>query len=335
MMTVDQMNAIKGELRITYQELSKESGVPLGTLQKVLGGFTKDPRASTLHSIEDALCRMKRNRELARGTFTSEKRDIQVVRDGGNYYAPFSYGSETEKADDTAQNGDDERLRTYRQRIIMPEDGNPHIYTVEEREQLPDDRRTELINGVLYDMATPTTYHQMISQYVYMRLYECIVKHGMLCHAFMAPLDVQIDRDAYTMVQPDVFVVCDESQITPGNVQGPPAFILEVLSPSTRRKDQIDKLAKYSEAGVSEYWIIDPTKREIVVYDMRDKAYEDGCDDTSTEDMREGYEVSVYHFTDRIPVLISENRCVIDMAPIKSELDRLYGENWGRPASDN
>ena len=86
-----------------------------------------------------------------------------------------------------------------------------------------------------------------------------------------SPVDVQIDRDDKTMVQPDVLVVCDRSKVIKRCIYGAPDLIIEVLSPSTRRKDMTVKLSKYSTAGVREYWLVDPDRKKIVVYDLENE----------------------------------------------------------------
>ena len=75
---------------------------------------------------------------------------------------------------------------------------------------------------------------------------------------FSAPVDVQLDCDEKTMVQPDVLVVCDREKIVPTHVYGAPDLIMEILSPATRKIDMNIKHSKYAAAGVREYWLIDP-----------------------------------------------------------------------------
>ena len=70
------------------------------------------------------------------------------------------------------------------------------------------------------------------------------------------------------MVQPDLIILCDRDKIKRWGIMGAPDFILEILSPSTRRKDCVKKLQKYSDAGVKEYWIVDPGKRLLLTYDF-------------------------------------------------------------------
>ena len=103
------------------------------------------------------------------------------------------------------------------------------------------------------------------------------------------------------MVQPDVLVVCDENNISEERVYGAPDLVIEVLSPSTRRKDLFIKAKKYSDAGVRECWIVDPRDEQVIVYD-----YEN--DNT----------VSAYTFRDQIPVGIFGGDLVIDFAEIAS-----------------
>ena len=157
-------------------------------------------------------------------------------------------------------------------------------YTVEDYYALPDEQRAELIDGVLYDMASPETLHQMVGGYIYARFLEFISKNKGNCIPLIAPLDVQLDCDNKTIVEPDVMIVCDRDKLYKNRIYGAPDFILEVLSKSTRRRDMVIKLQKYANAGVKEYWIVDPDKNQVMVYEF-DK------DD-----------VSAYSFSDEISV---------------------------------
>ncbi len=75
-----------------------------------------------------------------------------------------------------------------------------------------------------------------------------------------------MDCDSRTMVQPDVFVLCKQEKLKRFGIYGAPDFVLEILSDSTRKKDMTVKLTKYMEAGVKEYWVIDPDRRLLIVY---------------------------------------------------------------------
>ena len=140
-------------------------------------------------------------------------------------------------------------------------------YTLEDYYNLPDDRRVELIDGVIYDMGAPTFNHQTIGGKMYFEVRKYIEKKGGECTPILSPVDVCLDCDDKTMVQPDLIIICDKDKIRRWGIMGAPEFVLEVLSDSTRTKDCTKKLDKYTDAGVKEYWIIDPKKKQLIVYD--------------------------------------------------------------------
>jgi len=124
----------------------------------------------------------------------------------------------------------------------------------------------ELIEGTPYAMATPTRRHQEIS----MRLSRWMGNflEGKSCRIYAAPFAVRLEaeKDDDTVVQPDIAVICDLEKLDDKGCNGAPDIIMEILSPSTARVDQIIKLNKYIEAGVPEYWIIDPLTNSVLVY---------------------------------------------------------------------
>ncbi|MBQ4577016.1 MAG: Uma2 family endonuclease, partial [Firmicutes bacterium] len=139
-------------------------------------------------------------------------------------------------------------------------------YTLEDYYDMPEERRVELIDGVIYDMTAPHQVHQRIAMTIWGALETHIQKKAGKCMAFTSPSDVHLMKDDKTMVQPDVFVVCDRNKLTGYTVEGAPDLIVEILSPSTKRKDMTIKLNKYLEAGVREYWLVDPEKKKVIVY---------------------------------------------------------------------
>ena len=139
-------------------------------------------------------------------------------------------------------------------------------YTVEDYRALPEERRVELIDGYFYDMAAPTFLHQQIAGEIYRQIANFILDNGGNCKPLISPVDVQLDCDERTMVQPDVGILCHDDKIEKWGVYGAPDSVLEIISPSTRRKDCIKKLDKYMDAGVREYWILDPYQKKLLVY---------------------------------------------------------------------
>lgn len=180
-------------------------------------------------------------------------------------------------------------------------------YTLEDYYALPDERRVELIDGVIYEMSAPSSIHQLIGSEIRERLRAYIKEKNGNCIPFVAPIDVQLDCDDRTMLQPDVLVVCDRSKIIRRCIFGAPDFIAEILSPSTRKKDIMVKLRKYIGAGVAEYWIVDPDKKKVVVYDF------------AHEELP-----VIYGFDEEIPVGIFGGECKVNFAEIYEYISFLY-----------
>lgn len=146
------------------------------------------------------------------------------------------------------------------------------IYTVKDYRNLPEERRVELIDGYFYDMAAPTPVHQLIAGEVYRQIANFIQGKGGDWIPFISPIDVQLDCDEKTMVQPDVVILCQKEKLKKWGIYGAPDFVLEVILPSTGRKDCIKKLYKYEKAGVREYWLLDPNQKKLLVYDFEGEA---------------------------------------------------------------
>ena len=136
----------------------------------------------------------------------------------------------------------------------------------------PEGERWELINGIAFDMSpAPLRYHQDINLEL-----ATIIKiwlKGKPCKVYTAPIDVrlpdraeEIDDDIDNIVQPDIVVVCDSSKLDEKGVRGAPDWIIEILSPSTAKKDFNEKYNLYEKQGVREYWIIDPNSKTVYQY---------------------------------------------------------------------
>lgn len=179
-------------------------------------------------------------------------------------------------------------------------------YTVDDYYTLPNDKRVELIDGVFYDMSAPTTTHQRIAGEIFRQFSNFIMDNKGECVPLMSPVDVKLDCDNKTMVQPDVVVACDKDKVKRWGILGAPEFVAEIISPSTRSKDCIKKLGKYLEAGVLEYWIIDPYKKKVIVYN-----YDDGIFP------------AIYGMNGEIPVGIYDGRLKINL----NIIDEMIGDD--------
>ena len=226
-MTIEEMKQRKKELGYSNAQLAELSGVPLGTVQKIFGGATTAPRYETLRLLEGVLSE------------TPAPPPRQV-------YRPIGYDEST-------------RVRESRFRYFAKKQGE---YTVDDYYHLPKDKRFELIDGVLYDMSAPSSPHQLVGGYIYAQIFNYIIGKKGTCVPMIAPVDVQLDQDDKTMVQPDVLIVCDRDIVIRRCVYGAPDFVAEVLSPSTKKKDIYIKTQKFANAGVREYWMVDPDKQK-------------------------------------------------------------------------
>ena len=145
-------------------------------------------------------------------------------------------------------------------------------FTYRDLRSWPDDERWEIINGVAWNMtASPPTGHQGISMELSVRLHTALQNHP--CRVFASALDVFLpgdlgveEDDVTTVVEPDIMVVCDRSQLRERGCWGPPALVVEILSPYTSAKDISVKRDLYERSGVPEYWIIDPGNECVLVY---------------------------------------------------------------------
>ena len=135
----------------------------------------------------------------------------------------------------------------------------------------PDDERWELIDGESYSMSpAPARVHQE----VVVELARQIGNHlqNDPCRLYVAPFDIRLpnrdeaDDRVETVVQPDISVICDPSKLDDKGCRGAPDWIIEVISPATAAKDQIQKRDLYERHRVSEYWLVHPTDRLLFVY---------------------------------------------------------------------
>lgn len=231
----------------TTEELSRRSGVPMGTINKILSGETSSPRYDTMEALDSAF----------------REEEALMLRES----LPYEVKEE-------------ERL-----------------YTLDDYYRLPNDVRAELIDGRIFYMQSPTSTHQSIIGELYFATRLFIKERDGECQPLMAPLDVQLDCDDKTMVQPDFMIICDKEKIWKDRIYGAPDFVAEVLSPSTRKRDTDIKILKYKSAGVREYWIVDIDKERVICYFFEE----------------DGFMPNIYTFQNEVPVRIYDGELKIRM----------------------
>ena len=179
-------------------------------------------------------------------------------------------------------------------------------YTYADLLSWDDGVRYELYDGVPVALASPSFDHQRISMELSRQLANYLVDKP--CQIFAAPFDVRLfeekDDDPHNVdkvCQPDLMIVCDPEKIDQRGIRGAPDLVVEILSDSTRRNDQLVKYRMYQKAGVREYWVVDPRTRVLLVH-------------TLEEDGQYGSPY-VYCPSDTVPMTIAED-CSVDLSSV-------------------
>ncbi len=313
---VERLIALRGKTGMSYVEIAKRSGVPLSTVQKIFCHVTENPRNRTVDAIRRVL-------EEPFGLDDAARRELTRRREALPQPLRSAFIDEQERLVTFTGSGE-KHIADYM-------DGKPVDYflvreaslpyqavrltdktncTLVDYEAVPEDRRMELIDGRLYDMAAPTSVHQILTAEIWYQLRRYVGKKKGKCRPMIAPLDVQLDQPKGTppelvdnMLQPDVVVYCNPDQLDEKRAYLAPDFVAEVLSPSTQKRDMSHKLWKYQRAGVREYWMVDPRKEKVVVYNWTGEG-----------------EMTIYGFDEQIPVAIYDGDLVIDFAEIQDQL---------------
>ncbi|MDC7292761.1 Uma2 family endonuclease [Butyrivibrio sp. DSM 10294] len=287
-MTIDEMKQRKKELGFSFKMLSELSGVPLGTVQKIFNGETKAPRYETIEKLSRIL--------MPKPASYLKYIDAELLSPGGVMEEPAVYNG----------NGRTIDLEHFGGKVQGE-------YTIEDYYALPNDVRVELIDGYFYYMTASMTRHQLFVGELFRAISNYIRDNKGKCIPFMAPTDVQLDCDNKTIVQPDIFILCNPDKLTEKNLFGNPDFIIEVLSPSTSRKDRYIKTRKYKDAGVREYWLVDPWKKNVLVYIFDAKGNDD--------------DIAIYGFDKQVPVGIYDGKLKIDFRDIDEYIEQVYGKS--------
>lgn len=173
------------------------------------------------------------------------------------------------------------------------------IYTYADYLKFPEDTVVEIIDGRISAISpAPSRIHQEIITEILSELRNYIKSNNGPCEVYVAPFDVILKNDdeeagdSKNIVQPDISVICDRNKLTDKGCTGSPDMIVEVVSLSNSRDDYVKKLNLYEQFKVKEYWIVNPIKKNILVYALTDKGY----------DMPD-----MYTFNDKVKVNIYDN----------------------------
>lgn len=183
-------------------------------------------------------------------------------------------------------------------------------YTYVDYLSWPEDERVEIIDGDSYLLAAPSRIHQKVLSELHRQIANFLV--GKECEVYPAPFHVVLDlegntsneEDIQNIFEPDITIVCDTSKLDDAGCKGTPDMIVEVISPSTARRDKIVKFNKYEQAGVKEYWIIEPQEKIVSVFTLQ-------------ENLRYG-RPNLYTNEDQVKVTIFDD-LIIDLQMVLSE----------------
>ena len=181
---------------------------------------------------------------------------------------------------ETARKPDDsQEILTYEQYQSLPEglrmevyDGVPYDMegnrlSVKELLKMADKQKSWIIHPIV-GMASPSIAHQDLSGELFYEIKRYIKEHGGKCKVFSAPCDLTITDNPLSYVQPDLMVVCDKSKLGKNRCEGAPDLVMEIVSQGSRLRDYVEKTKIYMDIGVREYWIVDPGKEKVLVYNF-------------------------------------------------------------------
>ncbi|MGN0169368.1 MAG: Uma2 family endonuclease [Lachnospiraceae bacterium] len=239
---VDEIRKLKERRGYSVAQLSRYSGVPVGTIQKILSGATKQPRQATLLALQQVL------------TGREEDYDGKSIQ--------YAMQASTDGVRETAKHS-----QGIRKKSLDSHNAGQNCQRTEE------DERCELIDGKLYDMGCPSLLHQELVHFLDLKISEYILRHRGKCRVYEGPVAVRMeDSDQFELV-PDLLVLCDLTKRNKWGVLGGPDLVLEVSSASTKKRDTGIKLSTYMNMGVREYWILNPEQRILMIHHFESEEY--------------------------------------------------------------
>ncbi len=294
-MDVKELKERKKALRLTTAQLACLAELPVSTVSKIMTGETKKPSYITIEKIDKALAREEM---LARVRVYVDELLAYVREHPGEQVDQIGFEKEYRKRHNlnnaplpyaiTMAHGE-----RFDGSLALSGDGR---VTSRILSDIGEDRRIELIDGHLIINEMPGLAHQMMVQNLGKIIDRFIDENNGKCLLFSVGVNVRLDEDDYTVVIPDITVLCDKSKLEEKGIAGAPDWVIEVVSPSTRGLDYKTKMHKYMNAGVREYWIIDLEKEKVVTY-------------IEGEPMM----VYVYEFSDEVPVYIYDGKLKINV----------------------
>ena len=266
-MTIEELKNRKKQLNLSTKDLAYLAELPLSTVSKIFTGETKNPSYLTIEKLDATL-----------------NREEMLVRVHAYEQAMKQYFLEHPEDD-----GDQNKFEAIYRR-------EHSTMTVSELADLGEQKGYQLIDGHMIVAEMAGVLHQRMVRHIGRQIEQFILDKGGDCEVFDVGVNVFLDEDDFTLVIPDIAVVCDSSMINDRGIQGAPDWIVEVVSASTRKIDYHKKLHKYMDSGVREYWIVDIDRQMVTV-----------C--VNGEPMQ----IHIFSLEQDIPVTIYDKKLLINM----------------------
>ena len=263
-MDVKELKERKKALKLTTAQLAFIAELPIGTVSKIMTGETRNPSYVTIEKLDKALAHEEM---LARVHAYVEELMAYIHEHPEESVDQIRFERQYRKA----HNLDNSPLpyampRTTQNNALDTELFHDSRVNEEICAQLGESRWIELMDGRLIINEMPDMNHQIIVQKLGKFIDAFIDNNIGKCKMFNVGINVFLDEDDYTLVIPDIVVLCDQSKLGQKGIIGAPDWVIEVISPSTRSYDYNRKMHKYMATGVREYWIIDPLKEKVITY---------------------------------------------------------------------
>ena len=327
-MTVEEIRKTIEDSNITYRQLEKFSGVPEATIRKFVTGRTQKPRKGTIDALsrilspwnsddskEAVVAEMEESQENEMLMSVEEMR-AEIQRRGYSYMQLERFTAIPAATIRRIIIGQTKKPRMdvmlSLSAVLRPSSRDASIkqqenYDLEDYLALSEDERMEMIDGILYELPGPDEHHQFVLGAIFHSLYGQIRDHGKVCFPFMAPLDVQLDKDDRTIVQPDIFLAGDSGRFKEGKYYGAPELVVEIISRETVQKDFQIKYMKYKQACVKEYWIVDIPRRRVITWVFKNETAS-----------------GIYCFDEQVPVMAFKGAFTVDFPRIWKEMDAYF-----------
>ena len=293
-MDISELKNRKNKLKLTTHQLAELAGAPYSTVSKIMTGETKNPSYVIIDKIDKALSNEEMKIRLK--TYADEwQQHIKEhsKEDVDQWEFEKEYRKKHHLSDDPIPYAVSVTDKDYDYAMEMEKTRGKRV-TAEILSMFDEKQKIELLDGRLIFNNSPTLEHQNLVMSIGKKIDRFIDDNHGKCRMINVDVDVRLDEDDYTVLIPDIMVICNPEIIRNDGVWGVPDWVVEVTSPSTKKMDYGRKMHKYLLSGVREYWIVDPQEEKVVVYTEGELVV-----------------AHLYSFEDEIPVYIYDGKLKI------------------------